>query len=201
MPGPSAKAVLNDFRRQLAQSVQLVSDLKNQGTPFFRLQQVSELAFLRVYLAWESFLEESFTRFMCGATSASGSRPHSYAKPKDIEHARRLLIGPKLRYADWTEPTTVIERAKLIFKDGKPFVTPVMAIMVELNDMKTTRNYIAHRSVQARKTFATLIQNRFGVAHRHSAGSFLLSPSPAAGQTYLEFFSERVHITAQNILS
>ncbi len=200
MPPPSARAVYDDFIRQLNRSLSLVAAMRSRGTPFFQLEQIAELAFLMVYSSWETFLEESFARFMCRAPSVSGWRPKSYVHPRNIEHARDLLIGPKLRYADWTDPQVVIERAELIFSGGRPYATPVRAAMQELNDMRTIRNCIAHRSVEARKKFSTLVRARLGVAHRFGPGRFLLRQTQTPNQTYLEFFSNYVLLVAQQIL-
>jgi hypothetical protein len=200
MASASTNATFRVFGRQISQSIQLVAALRNRGTPFFQLQQISELAFLRIYMAWEMLLEDSFTRFMCGASSLSGSRPRCYVKPRNIDHARELLIGPKLRYADWSDAQLVIERAELIFAGGKPFALPVRAALAELNDMRIIRNCIAHRSVHTRDKFNRLVQRRLGVARKLAPGVFLLTPSPAPPQTYLDFFSLYVSTAAQQIV-
>jgi len=200
MPNPSAKAAFTVLSRQLNQSIQLVAALRGRGTPFFQLQQISELAFLRIFLSWEGFLEDSFIRFMRGASSLSGSRPRSYVKPLNIDHARDFLIGPKLRYADWSDPQVVVERANLIFAGGKPFATPIQAATRELNEMRIIRNCIAHRSVHSREQFGRLVQNRLGVARRFAPGGFLLTASPVPAQTYLDFFSSYISVAAQQIV-
>jgi hypothetical protein len=200
MANPSTKAAFHALGRQLTQSIQLVAALRGRGTPFFQLQQISELAFLRIYMAWETFLEDSFTRFMCGASSLSGSHPRSYVKPLNIDHAREILIGPKLRYADWTDPQLVVERAELIFAGGRPFASPVRAATTELNDMRTVRNCIAHRSVHTREQFNRLVQRRLGVARKFAPGVFLLTASPAPPQSYLDFFSSYISTAAQQIV-
>jgi hypothetical protein len=200
MAKTSAKAAFTALTRQLDQSIQLVTALRGRGTPFFQLRQISELAFLRVFMAWEVFLEDSFTRFMCGASSLSGSRPKSYVRPLNIDHARDLIIGPKLRFADWSDPQVVIGRANLIFATGEPFATPIKAATRELNEMRTIRNYIAHRSVYSREQFNRLVQVRLGVARKFAPGVFLLTPSPVPLQTYLDYFSSYISTAAQQIL-
>src|SRR5687767_186428 len=40
-----------------------------------RLEMLYEMAFLRVFLAWETFLEESFIRYMTGYAHRMGTEP------------------------------------------------------------------------------------------------------------------------------
>jgi hypothetical protein len=94
MPRPSIAAVYQEFLNQVSQSGALLDSVKRRGLPFFQVEQIAELAYLRVYASWETFLEESFIRFMCGAPSASGSRPRRYVGPRTIEHARDLGLCP-----------------------------------------------------------------------------------------------------------
>ncbi len=195
---PSVTAVYAGFVRQVNQSVSLLASVRRRGTPFFQLEQIAELVYLRVYSSWEMFLEESFIRFMCGAPCASGLRPKCYVKPRNIEHARELIIGPRLRYADWTDPVVVIERAELVFSEGRPYANLVRAALVELNDMRTIRNCIAHRPVDARNKFGVLVQRRLGVAHSLGPGRFLLRQA-ALNQSYLEFFANCVMAVAQQV--
>jgi hypothetical protein len=199
MPPPSVTAVHGVFLRQVNQSVSLLASVRRRGTPFFQLEQIAELVYLRVYSSWETFLEESFIRFMCGAPCASGSRPKCYVKPRNIEHARELIIGPRLRYADWTDPDVVIERAELVFSGGRPYGTPVRAAVLELNDMRAIRNCIAHRSVDARNRFGALVQRRLGVARKLGPGRFLLRQTATPNQSYLEFFASCVVAVAQQV--
>ena len=37
-----------------------------------RLEYLYEIAFLRIFIAWEFFLEESFLRYMCGFHNSKG---------------------------------------------------------------------------------------------------------------------------------
>ena len=199
MPSPNVTVVLNEFLRQVNQSVSLLDSVRNNGIPFFQIEQITDLVFLRIYSAWETFLEESFIRFMCGAPSASGSYPKCYVSPRNIDHAREFVTGPRLRYADWTDPDTVVRRAELLFRAGRPYATPVRAASLELNDMRAIRNRIAHRSVDARNKFAVVVQRRLGVARRFGPGRFLLKNTATPNQTYLAFFAAYVTAVGQQI--
>jgi hypothetical protein len=201
MPRPSVKLVLTDFREEVHRSNQLLASVRNKGIPFFQAEQIAELSFLNIYLAWETFLEESFIRFLHGARLLSGKQVHRYMAPRSLEHARRLLVGLDKggRYADWTKRETVTERAKLMFKDGAPFVDPMRAAAKELDDMRTLRDCIAHRSEFVRKQFGKVIHSRTGIAQSIHPGRFLLRPRPGGAETFLEFFSATIILVAEQV--
>src|SRR5713226_4835458 len=144
MPPPDIRSVLTSFRAEVNRCNQLLAAVKAKGIPFFRLQQIAELSYLKVYLGWENFLEESFARFLCGARTISGRRLSCYASPRTIEHARNIVIGLERggRYADWARRETVATRAELLFKDGIPFALPLQAAARDLDDMRIIRDCI-----------------------------------------------------------
>ena len=202
MPPPRIQSVLDGFRQEVDRSNALLDDIRVRGVPFFRLRQIAELSYLRIYLAWENFLEESFARFLCGASTLSGHRPTCYAKPKNIEHAKDFLVGldrPYLQYADWASVENVKQRARLCFRGGAPFVPPLDAALRDLLDMRIIRNHIAHRSSSARKKFRNLQQRHLGVRKNYSAGQFLLLAHAQTGVRYIRFFSSTVTLVAQRI--
>lgn len=201
MPRLSIARPFRELQQSLASHQGLLAATR-PSVRFFRLEQVAELCLVRLELSWEAFLEETFARFLCGAPSLSGVSPIRFATPRNLEHARDLMIGLERvrRYSDWTDPQTVIDRADLLFKDGAPFVSPIRAAFRDLNDMKTMRNCIAHRSDFARAQFQKVVLGRYGVAHNWHPGRFLLRLSPGGAITNLEFFSNRVLLVAQQIV-
>ena len=203
MPPVNVRSVLRDLINQVQQNNALLAAARGRGTPFFQLQQIAELSFLRIFLAWENFLEKSFTRYLCGARAVSGFRPKSYAKPKNIDHALDLLTIGATReppYVDWTNAQTVIRRAQLVFKNGRPFVTPLQAGLRDLDDMRIIRDCVAHRSSHAQNRFNKVVQHRLGVAHICRPGGFLLRRTAGSNQTFLDFFSQQILLVAQEIV-
>jgi hypothetical protein len=203
MPAPSVKLVFTDFHRQVKQGSSLLDAAKIQGIPFFQLEEIAELSFLKVYLAWERFLEEAFARYLCGARSVGGFLPRSYAEPRNLDHARQLvMMAPQriLRYADWANRELIIRRAELVFRDGKPFVQPLQAGALDLDDMGIIRNRIAHGSAHAKEQFLKLVHRRLGVAYPFAPGRFLLRRVPNASDTFLSFFCTRILLVAEQIV-
>lgn len=201
MPTPDVRPVVANFKEDVRKCRELLGSVRGAGLPFFQVELFAELSFLRMYVSWESFLEESFSRFLCGARGASGTRPVSCAKPRSIDHAKSLLIGLERggRYADWSKRDTVVSRAELFFRHGAPFVGPLSAAARDLDDMRLIRDCIAHRSHTVRDNLAKLVHRRTGVAHRYSPGRFLLRTAPGTPDTYLELFSQKLTLTAEQI--
>jgi hypothetical protein len=54
MPAPSVNAIRNDFLKQVNQSILLLASVRGRGTPFFQLEQIAEVVYLRVYSSWEN---------------------------------------------------------------------------------------------------------------------------------------------------
>jgi hypothetical protein len=202
MPRPRLNSVFLGFQREVTGSISLLGAARTRGLAFLQIEQIAELCFLRIYLGWEGFLEDSFTRYMCGGRSISGFLPRRFAAPPSLAHARNMLIGlgGVRRYTDWTNPGTVIERANLTFKGGKPFATPLSAATQDLTDMRVVRNCIAHRSEEALAKFYALILRRLGVAYKFRPGRFLLRPIPGSPQLHIDYFADVVSILAQQLV-
>lgn len=167
-PAPDVRPVLKEFKDDVDKCARLLSAVRGACFPFFQVELFAELSFLRMYVSWEAFLEESFSRFLCGARGTSGAVPMSCAKPDSIEHARSILIGLDRggRYADWSKRETVIARASLFFRHGAPFSVPITAAARDLDDMRMIRDCIAHKSRASKDSLAKIVQRRTGLAHR-----------------------------------
>jgi hypothetical protein len=203
MPRAKIRSVIEDFRADVRRSNDLLTVARARGIPFFRVEQIAELSYLKIYLAWESFLEESFIRFLSGARTLSGRGVSSYVTPSSLDHARDVLTGLDKggRYADWAKREVVTERARLLFKNGTPFVGPLQAAASDLNDMRTMRDCIAHRSAYVQRNFGKVVLRRLGVAHQMHPGRFLLRNRPGSAETYLQFFSRVILAVAEQIVA
>jgi hypothetical protein len=195
------RPVIANFQEDVRKCHELLGAVRSARLPFFQIELFAELSFLRMYVSWESFLEESFSRFLCGARTISGTRPASCARPRSIDHAKSLLIGLERggRYADWSKRDTVVTRAQLFFRHGAPFAGPLTAAARDLDDMRLIRDCIAHRSRTAKDNLAKLVHRRTGAAHKYSPGRFLLKTVTGTPATYLELFSRTLSLTAHQI--
>ena len=106
---------------------------------------ITEFAFLKMFIAWEHFLETSFTLYIMGHPSASGTSLARYIFPVDHQHANKILLGTA-KYVDWSSPDNVRRLAGLCFAQDNPFEPSLASIHSELLDLKTIRNVAAHLS-------------------------------------------------------
>jgi hypothetical protein len=106
---------------------------------------ITESAFLKMFIAWESFLEKSFILYLMGNPSITGRLLTKYASPIDEKHAHEILIGT-MRYVDWSNPEIVKKIAKIYFELGEPFENAIASSNHHLLDLRTIRNSSAHIS-------------------------------------------------------
>src|SRR5215471_14980711 len=75
-----------------------------------RLEALHELAYLRVFAGWESFLESVFYRTLCGYASSAGQETLVKGSHfRKLRVAEAALLGTK-KYLLWHSPHKVIKR-------------------------------------------------------------------------------------------
>ena len=147
----SPKKVLREFQSTIAQTKSFIATAHAMDTNGKYLRSIeervliTESSFLRIFIAWEAFLEKSFVNYLRGKKSLTGKKIKRYAKPVDDNHAMKLLIGTN-RYVKWSNSQTVRKLAELFFENGEPFETILASIETDLNDLQTIRNAAAHIS-------------------------------------------------------
>ena len=104
---------------------------------------IVESAFLRMFVAWESFLEHALIDYLLGEPSISGRAPVRFVTPASVSHCAAILIGTQ-RYVDWANPEIVRKLTQLYLDQGDPLASVIASIQVDLFDLKTLRNAAAH---------------------------------------------------------
>src|SRR5262245_21338851 len=72
------------------------------------LSSIAELAFLKVFISWERFLEQVFTRYMCGANDAR-LRARCLIRTPSPEYALALIVPEGRPFVEWSDATRVRE--------------------------------------------------------------------------------------------
>lgn len=161
-----------------------------------------ELAFLRSYLAWETFLEESFILYMLGKAPPGGEAARRYSFPPDRKTAVEWVVPEDRSYARWDAQPVGI-RAQRFFQDGLPFSDALRSSQAHLSEAKTIRNAVAHNSAKARERFDGLVRTRLGTLPADvTVGSFLgmVVPASAPPISFLEFYLQRIELVAGQIV-
>jgi len=214
MPRRSLKASLSAIVRSLNESRRLATDAYNWASPgpsgkrpmisSQRRDSMTELAFLRAFLAWETFLEESFVLYLAGQKPPRGRPPHRYTFPPSVKVAMEWVIpeGGK-EFATWTVPLRVSERAERFFRGGSPFAPVLKSHQNALDDSRFLRNAIAHASASAQEKFDNLVRQKIGVLPpKLTVGAFLgttvSKSSPPT--TFLEHYLAKIELAARQIV-
>lgn len=168
--------VLKDLERNINNCQSLITKVKNLGMPRIQVEIITELAFLKVFIAWEFFLEESFIRYLVGAKSPSGYSPERSVNPPNMEIAKKIILGQRREYIKWNSASEVIARSEIYFKDGEPYGSVLKGAAIDLNDMNVIRNRITHMSTISKDKFNNFVRRRFGHGIRGmTPGRFLLT--------------------------
>lgn len=164
------------------------------------IYNIYEIAFLKVFTGWETFLENSFVAYMSGATTKR-SKPNLYLKKINKKHALQILCGT-LEYPDWTKIEDVCTLTKLYFVKGGPFLLPLQEIEVYFNEMKKVRNAIAHISVNAKDRFYSLVKAKLPTFRRDICpGEFLSNRvSKRQKESFFEYYVTFLKIAADKII-
>jgi hypothetical protein len=160
-----------------------------------------ELAFFRAFLAWESFLEESFILYLMGKKPPRGKPPRRFAMPPTLQAAEDFAAEGQ-DYAKWNIDK-LKNRAERFFKGGGPFTGPLQAHRTVLTDAQTLRNAIAHNSASARRKFETLVRRTLGtVPPDFTVGKFLDTTVPTSSppNTFLDSHLEMIEFVARQIV-
>lgn len=139
-----------------------------------RVELLYELAFLRMFLAWEVFLEQAFLRYLCGYTSK-----HGMVVPKagislspTLAHAEVTLLAGR-DYVLWHNPVRVADRCQRMFGNC-PIETVVRSSTARLEALAAVRHRIVHAQADARQKFDAATMAIAGRRYRGSRpGAFL----------------------------
>lgn len=212
MPAHKLQTVFNRFSRRLRESKRLANDAYRWsstkgagGQPVIsarRRDSITELAFLRAFLAWEAFLEHSFLVYLTGQIPARGRAPKRYYFPPSQKLARELLADGR-DYARWADAGAVGMRATRFFKDGHPFRDALRSSTVALTDANMIRNMIAHESAQARDRFETVVRRELtSLPVNRTAGHFLglTKPGSTPPTSFLDWYIAKLDGCARQII-
>jgi hypothetical protein len=162
---------------------------------------ISESAFLRIYITWETFLESCFVDYLLNEVSILQNRPAKWVSPLDYNHAQQIIVGNQ-RHMDWSNPEVVRKISNIFFHQGYVFNTVLSSINNDLMDLKAIRNAAAHIS-------STTISKLDGVSSRilatpcvnYTSYKLLFSSDPRSttNQSVLDRYLQIIDVAAEQI--
>jgi hypothetical protein len=130
-----------------------------------RVELLYELSYLRMFIEWEWFLEQSFLRYLCGYVSARGPvRPTAGAFFATLPLAQAAVLGGN-PYVLWHNPDTIARRSRR-FLAQCPHETVIDSYRARLLDLAAVRHRIAHGQEDARQKFDVATINIAGRRYR-----------------------------------
>ena len=185
--------VLKEFREESASSTRLVKDmgkvLDQEATPFPApkskdyIEKIAEVAFLKLVISWEAFLERTLVLYLMGKKAGNGHCPvRLVGSIQDEERAYKLLSGNfdfniESNYLHFLlSPGKIMNVVNFFFGDHNYHVIEKRSVFIK--HVRNIRNHIAHNSQSSRSNFeeATYHFMNTGDSYDGTVGGFLLSP-------------------------
>lgn len=178
---------LGSFRTSAAQCASLVANAhKTDATgmpllPPLDQRQITVAAFLNLFVAWETYLEEAFAAILLGNPTLSGSLPVKYASATSADHARKIVVGAQ-RYFDYGNHEHFRKLVGALLDSGYPFEPHIGSIVSDLQDLRTMRNSAAHVTTSTQGALEALATRLFGAPQPGiDLYSLLLRTHPKSG--------------------
>lgn len=197
---------LTDYRDNVARVnsyINLAYEQDANGNSVRSTEEIEFLvtsAFLKLFIAWEGFLERSFVAYLTGAVSLDGNILTKYASPIDEAHAHKILIGTQ-KYVDWANNEIVNRIAGIYFEGADPYMTALNSIARDLSDLRIIRNASAHISSTTQIKLDAVASRVLGItATGISVSDFVTRMSNEdSTKTILQMYQLKLDITAENI--
>jgi hypothetical protein len=166
------------------------------------------VAFLRLFIAWEEFLDASFEEYLFTPPGKT-AKPRIVIRASNRRCAKELILGERRQFVEWSDPAAVRDRAAIFFEDGEPYESVLSLILIHLNRMKTVRNRTVHPSQYAEDKFLKMIRELYGRALQMTPGTFLrevppgpLMPpgQPAVNTSVFQLFAQILMAGAKRII-
>ena len=167
-----------------------------------RLELLYELAYLRMFVSWEAFLEQVFLRYLCGYSSKFGVAAPAAGTafaPTLASAATAVLAGR--RYVLWHNPSAVVDRARRFFS-GSVVETVILSNTARLDQCAAVRHRITHSQSDARRQFDAATMTFTGTRYKGGRpGAFLrdVDASVAPPERWLEHLGRELQGLAAQI--
>jgi len=197
---------LREMERLTAASQQWVSISFPRGVPRFSVRHqetITDLAFLRAFVAIEAFLEHSFILYLLGLRPPVGPRPRRLVTPTTRKLAVMAVTGDR-DYTDWHKVDQLKNRAKKYFVDGKPYTDALVGKKALFEEMTTVRNAIAHSSGHSQEKFKRLVRSKLAGSYppNLTVGGFLgmTIPGSSPPESFLDYYIDSLNTLASLII-
>ncbi len=142
-----------------------------------RLEALYEMAYLRVFVEWEVFLEESFVRYLSGYATSTGPAQLLNPPCRTLNDSRTAMLGGR-DFVTWANPVAVERLCRSFINNGAHELV-VRSNRNRLTWFASVRHRVAHGSAHAKREFDIATMGLAGRRYRGSSpGSFLRDWTP-----------------------
>jgi hypothetical protein len=154
-----------------------------------RVELLYELAYLRIFIEWKLFLEQTFLRYLCGYVSRGGQicSPISGSFCATLQAAESILLGGR-PFALWHDPLRVINRARQLLAHC-PHENVIGSHAARLVDLAAVRHRIVHGQSDAKQKFDLATLNLAGRRYRGARPGRFLRDWDNSGTTVRRWLS------------
>lgn len=164
------------------------------------LEALYETAYLRIFLRWEDFLEQTFLRYLCGYTCALAPCVLLNPPCRSLDDAQTSVLGTR-DFVSWADPRAVVRRSQN-YMTAAYHELVLNSDLVRLIFFKDVRNRIAHSSEFARTQFDAAVRALASRTYPGSSpGRFLRDRAVTipAPKTWLDVISDELKNLAPQI--
>ena len=140
---------------------------------------IAELVMLRLFSIIESAIEDLACKLVAGAPYVNGTHPARAFPARSVDGARSAMLThgrtKAKKYLRWTSVTDIRESTSTVLQSTDPFITYARVHGNILSEMRKVRNFLAHRSPNARQGYREVVRVVYGANSRVRVEAFLTS--------------------------
>ena len=198
---------LADFNASLIQCDNLIAAAHRQDSNNVSIfsaeerNQITTLALLNTFIAWEAFIEATLVPFMCGQPTLNGAHPRRHVIPPSALVARDILKGTR-EFFDYGNHQFVKRIVRAYLDGGYPYEPHLSAIENDLQDLRIMRNASAHISSSTQSALEGLALRTLGRPSLGATVHQLMTaphPSSGSGETVYAVYQKKLAIAASQI--
>jgi hypothetical protein len=135
---------------QNAETEDLFTEIEKWNQIIESDERLVEVAFFKIFVKFENFLIEMFTKFSTGTQSSEGYIPNRKLEFQSYEHLKNTVTDKG--FIDFNNRIEGLSQQ--IFNDDNPFTFFFASSDMEFySKMKYLRNFVAHESYESRNSY------------------------------------------------
>ena len=140
---------------------------------------IAELIMHRLFTIVDSAIEDLACKLVAGGSYLNGTQPARLFTAKSMDGAKSAMLTHGRRrarkYLQWTSAGAIRDSTRQVLDGREPFIVYAQAHGYLLNEMRKVRNFLAHKSPEARQNYRDVVRAVYGANSRVSIQVFLTS--------------------------